>query len=227
MPTATGAHADSPVRVVLVSKVRLFREALARLVRRRSAVCIVAATDLDGDIFPLLSEVAPDVVLLDIGSDGALALGTKVIVHQPHLAVLGFAVEESEAQIIACAEAGLSGYVPCSATIDELIAAIRHAANGNTVCSEQMAGGLFRYLGRAAMTRSGSSLGGLTRRQQQIARLLDEGLSNKEIARRLSLETATVKNHVHNILERLHVSRRTQVAARVWGASPAELRRRL
>src|SRR4051794_13703906 len=103
------AAVGRPVQVVLVSKVRLFREALARLLRRHPNVSVAATTDVAPELLSLLVETAADVVLLDLGSPGALTLATAVADRIPRLPVLGFAVEEREPEIIACAEAGLSG----------------------------------------------------------------------------------------------------------------------
>ena len=82
-----------------------------------------------------------------------------------------------------------------------------------------MAGGLFRHVGQVALGRP-AQVALLTCRQQQIAQLIDEGLSNKEIARRLSLGVSTVKNHVHNILDRLEVTRRAEAVARLRVSRP-------
>jgi two-component system nitrate/nitrite response regulator NarL len=113
---------------------------------------------------------------------------------------------------VACAEASLCGYVSADASVNDLARAARRVARGETICSAGMAESLFRHLGDAA--RGVAAVGAaLTWRQRQILQLIKEGLSNKEIAQRLSLGPSTVKNHVHGLLGRLQVGRRGEAAA--------------
>jgi DNA-binding NarL/FixJ family response regulator len=163
-----------------------------------------------------IETAVPDVVLLDTSPRDALAVAARLIRERPQTRILGFGVSDVPEDVVACAEAGLSGYVPCTASIKDLISAARRVAFGSTVCSDAIADGLFQHLRRAAFGSLPSSLERvLTQRQQQIVGLIGEGLSNKEIARRLSLGTSTVKNHVHDILDRLQVTSRSEAAARI------------
>ena len=121
----------------------------------------------------------------------------------------------------ACAAAGLSGYVPSSASAADLAIAAQQVGLGETVCSATMARGLFRHLREISLGRFATpSDAELTARQRQIVRLIGEGLSNKEIARRLNLGASTVKNHVHEILGRLQVTSRAAAAAHVRRNAP-------
>jgi two-component system nitrate/nitrite response regulator NarL len=207
---------DKTIRIFVASRVRLYREGLARLLSLHPLISVVGAADPGEDILPVLVKMAPDVLLLDVSGGGGLSRGARVAVQLPRVRVLGLAVEDVESQVIACAEAGLSGYVPCNASVEDLITAVQCVALGETACSDAMAGGLFRHVGQVALGRPAQA-DLLTRRQKQIAQLIDEGLSNKEIARRLSLGVSTVKNHVHNLLDRLEVTRRAEAVARLRG----------
>ena len=114
------------------------------------------------------------------------------------------------------AEAGIAGWVTREASVDDLRATVASAAAGEAVFSPRLAASLLRRVAALASERRvGAQATPLTRRQREILALIDEGLSNKEIARRLSIEVATVKNHVHNILEKLEVTRRAEAAALV------------
>jgi two-component system, NarL family, nitrate/nitrite response regulator NarL len=118
--------------------------------------------------------------------------------------------------VIACAEAGLCGYVPSHASVADLATATRRVAHGDIVCSASMADKLFHRLRSAALSGPAfSTEATLTGRQRQILALIKEGLSNKQIAQRLSLGPSTVKNHVHGLLSRLQVGRRSEAIARV------------
>ncbi len=131
---------------------------------------------------------------------------------EPNVKIVAIAVREIEHDIIACAEAGVTGYVPREASIADLIAAVMGAVQGELKCSPRIARSLFRrvsVLARAGAVTSGD-LRSLTPREVQIARLIHQGMSNKEIALKLCIEVATVKNHVHNILEKLQVKNRRE-----------------
>ena len=210
-----------PVLVLLVCRVRLYCNAIADLLADELGIDLVGIVNSDGDMVAQVTTAAPDVVLLDTGTPGALAMSARLKRERPLTRVLGFGVDDVPKEVVACAEAGLSGYVPCTASIADLVSAVRRIARGDTVCSVIMADGLFRHLRGAALGFLPSSLERtLTQRQQQILRLIDEGLSNKQIAQRLCLGTSTVKNHVHDILDRLQVGSRGEAAARIHRIPP-------
>lgn len=208
--------ATEPVSVLLVSRVRLYRDAIVALLGRHPGIRAAGAPTLTADASAGQDAAAPDVVLLDMGDPAAAGLAGAVLERRPCARILGFGVDDVASQVVACAEAGLCGYVPAHATIAELANAIRRAASGDTVCSAEIAGSLFRHLGETA--RQDPSAGvdaALTPRQRQILRLIREGLSNKQIAQKLALGPSTVKNHVHALLGRLQVGHRGEAAARL------------
>ena len=202
--------------VLIVSRVRLYCDALVPLLNRQQGIHAIGTLKASGEAIEEVEALSPDAVLLDMGSPGSLPLAASLVRARPGTRVLGFGVDDVPIQVVACAEAGLCGYVPAHASIAELARAARRAAAGETICSAEMADSLFRHLGAAA--RGGTEPSAdivLTQRQQQILRLIREGMSNKEIAQRLSLGTSTVKNHVHSLLGRLQVGRRAEAAARI------------
>jgi two-component system, NarL family, nitrate/nitrite response regulator NarL len=205
-----------PVLVFVICRVRLYHDALVKLLNRQADMTAVGSMDIGDSLIPSLEAAAPDTVLLDIGSPGALALATRLIRARPVTRILGFGVDDVPLQVIACAEAGLCGYVPSQASVSELARAARRAALGDTVCSAGMADKLFHHLRSIALREfTCSTETTLTGRQRQILGLIQEGLSNKQIAQRLSLGLSTVKNHVHGLLTRLQVGRRSEAAARI------------
>jgi DNA-binding NarL/FixJ family response regulator len=199
--------------VLVVSEVRLFREGLARALRVQAETQLVeAATAREAS--SLLSTWRPDVVL----ADAATVRNTDLVARAVGIGarVVAFAVaEEDEAEVLACAEAGVAGFVGRDATLDELTTAVRAAFEGDVRCSPRVAALMIRRV--AALAGAGVAKPGLnlTRREREITDLIDIGLSNKEIGLRLGIETATVKNHVHNLLEKLRVHRRGEAAALV------------
>jgi len=109
--------------------------------------------------------------------------------------------------------------VPRAASVEDLVAALESVGRGELLCSAQTAAALLRRVAALAAGRSAPAqpLSNLTRREREIGGLLEAGLSNKDIAVQLGIEVATVKNHVHNVLEKLQVHRRGQAAARLQG----------
>jgi len=199
-------------RVLLVAEVRLFREGLARALVAQGEFQQIE-TAAANEALALLSMWLPNLVLADSATvrktdlvPRAAAVGTPVVV---------FAVaEEDEAEVLACAEAGVAGFVARDATLEELTATLQTALRGDVRCSPRVAALVIRRVAVLASSRAPEGLP-LTRREMEIADLLDLGLSNKEIGSRLGIETATVKNHVHNVLEKLRVHRRGEAAALV------------
>jgi two-component system nitrate/nitrite response regulator NarL len=213
-PNSLGA--PKPVLVFVVCRVRLYRDTLFKLLDRQAGLKAVGAADVADDLIPGLGETAPDAVLLDLSSPAALPFAARLVRARPGTRILGFGIDETSPQVIACAEAGLCGYVPSHASVAELARAARRVASGDTVCSAGMADKLFQHLRSVALGQSASGPEAtLTGRQRQILGLINEGLSNKQIARRLSLGPSTVKNHVHGLLTRLQVGRRAEAINRL------------
>jgi len=175
----------------------------------------VGSNQIGDALLPAVEAAAPDVVLLDLGSPEALSCALRLVRARPGTRILGFGVDEAPLHVVACAEAGLCGYVPSNASVSDLAKAARRIARGDIVCSAGMADKLFLHLRSAALNRPAfSGEAALTGRQQQVLALIREGLSNKQIAKQLSLGPSTVKNHVHGLLGRLHVGRRAEAIAR-------------
>jgi DNA-binding NarL/FixJ family response regulator len=207
---------SKPVLVFVVCRVRLYHDALIKLLNRQAGMTAVGCMGVGDSLLASLEAAAPDAVLLDIGSPESLTLAAALMRARPRTRILGFGVDDVPLKIVACAEAGLCGYVPSEASVSELAQAARRVARGDTVCPAGMADKLFRHLRSVALREQTCSTGVmLTGRQQQILELINEGLSNKQIAQRLSLGPSTVKNHVHGLFSRLQVGRRSEVAPRM------------
>jgi DNA-binding NarL/FixJ family response regulator len=205
-----------PVRVLIVGDVRLYRDGLAQALANYAALRVVATATSGVEAERSLRDAPADVVLLDITMRGGAATTRALLRAAPSVKVIALAVDERDDDILACAEAGIAGYVPPDASIDDLVRAITSAARGELHCSPRVAATLFRRLAALALGRAAPpSVAPLTARELETVRLVARGLSNKEIAARLGIEIATVKNHVHNILEKLQLRRRGEVSARL------------
>jgi two-component system, NarL family, nitrate/nitrite response regulator NarL len=202
------------LRVLIVDDTRLYRDGLSDLLQRDPAIAAVdAAADL-GAALRQLAQARPDVVLLNMATAGSVAVCRAMVDAAPSARVVALAVSGADSEVIACAEAGAAGYLLRDEPLANLMAVIRSVMQGEAVCSPRVAATLLRRLAALATERRPpSELGQLTHREREVLGLIDDGLSNKEIARRLCIEVRTVKNHVHNILEKLRVHRRGEAAA--------------
>lgn len=204
-------------RVLIVVGVRLYREGLVQLLGARDGLIVVGA-ESDGRGAALrLEQITPDVALVEMGLPDLDALTQTLAGRSRAIPLVAIGIADSDTEVIACAERGFAAYVTRDGCVDELVATIRAAGKGELTCSPRIAGTLMRRLGAlAAELHPASSMARLTRREQEIAALMRQDLSNKEIATRLRIEVATVKNHVHNVLDKLQVHRRSD-AARLLG----------
>jgi len=160
----------------------------------------------------------PDVVLVDIATRESLELIRDLRAAADGWRVLAFAVEEIAADIIECAEAGAAGFVTADASIDDLVTAIERIAQAELVCSPRIAAQLFGRISERGQRLSVEPKS-LTGREREVLDCLRQGKSNKEIAHKLNIAEPTVKNHVHNLLDKLHVTTRAQAAAREMSVS--------
>jgi two-component system nitrate/nitrite response regulator NarL len=203
------------IRVFIVAPVRVHREAVRRLLHGRGALEVVGTGRDDASGVALARELRPDLVLIDTSTAVCPAAIRAFRAALPDVKVVALGVPETDQDVIDFAEAGVSAYVTTEQSVEELVAAVEGAARGEALCSPRAAAALLARLAALAAEREpgGGGAGRLTAREQQILRLIDRGLSNKEIARELFIEVATVKNHVHHILGKLEVSTRSEAAA--------------
>jgi two-component system, NarL family, nitrate/nitrite response regulator NarL len=204
------------IRVGIGADIRLFREGLAEIFERGSLFRVVGTAKDAAEALELTRRRGPQVVLLDLAMPEALQIVRSITEAAPDTRVVGLAAPEGEAELVACAEARLSGYVEREGSLADLEAAVQAAARGEVYCSPRIASAFARRLAAVASGEDVAEPGlGLTSRELQVVELIREGLSNKEIAQRLCIELPTVKHHVHHILSKLGVTRRADVASKL------------
>ena len=211
----------SMIRALIAGRCRVHLEALAAAVSQSSAVEVLGTASHRLDILASARDDSPDIVLIDATMTDAANIVRDVRQHAKGVKVVVITMGETEAEITQLAEAGVAGYVLPDGSLDDLLIAMQSAARGELYCPPRVAFSLLRRVGALAATLSQelaaethSPFDALTRREREILGLVDQGMSNKEIARQLGIELATAKNHVHNILEKLHVHRR--INASTW-----------
>jgi len=201
------------IRALLISDVRLYREGLELALGRRETIAVVGTASSISEGLNAAAVHTPDVIILDAAIRDSVSAVRALSAAMPCTKIVAFAVDEQACDIAAYAEAGIAGYVPCEASIADVVATIESVTREEAFCSPRVAGALFRRIAAlAGHARPPEHLGLLSRREQEILTLVRSGLSNKEIAQKLSIEVATVKNHVHNLLTKLHVGSRAQAA---------------
>jgi DNA-binding NarL/FixJ family response regulator len=201
-----GQDVSAQPRVLVVSDVFLYREGLAASLARTGAKVVGAACAAQAEDAAEEAEV----VVLDASIDGALRLA-RALGARGRRKVIGFGIGDADEEVLACAEAGLSGFVPREAGAESLHAAISQAMKNEVHCSPTATAMLFARLAILAGP-TGPTHAPLTRREREVARLMAEGLSNKEIAGELRLGIPTIKNYAHAVLNKYGVRRRSAVA---------------
>lgn len=202
------------IQVLILGDIRLYREGLAQLLCEQPDVEVVGSTDDAERAWALMHDERADVVLIDLAMGGALELLRRIRDRDLATRLVALTVPEGSEEILRCAEAGVSSYVTRDGSFDDVIRAVRGVMHDELHCSPRDSAFLLRHvsaLARGESTRS-QPLAELTRREVEILRHLELDLSNKEIADSLCIAVATVKNHVHNILEKLGVRRRAEAA---------------
>ena len=201
------------VRVLVVAAARLYRDGIAHALTAQDRFEVTGTAPAAPEAFAVLASGTPDVALVDLGLPGSLELVREMRRARPECQIVALSVPEAEKDIIACAEAGVAGLVPLEASLADLEALLDSVARGESLCSPRTVAALLRRVATLADRQDGAVGVGLTPRQCQIMELVERGLSNKEIAAELQIELPTVKNRVHNILERMRVGRRADAAA--------------
>lgn len=203
---------DDPPAVVIVSDVLLYREGLAASLGRDGRLNVVATTRRE-DALAALSQQRLDAMLIDGAATDCRSLAHRVRTVAPEVKIVGFGISGGTARIIDCAESGLTAFVDSDGSVDELVAATLAALRGELACSPRVSALMCERLAQLSLGPAGTT--SLTRREHEVAVLIGQGLSNKEIANYLRIGASTVKNHVHSILEKLQVRRRSAIVGRV------------
>ena len=222
-------HTVTPrgISLVIVAGIRLYREGLATLLPSRPHVTLAGTAASADEALTVVAGRRPSLVIIDAGTPDALLIAEHIrhLSAPTRMVVFGIA-EENEAQILAFAAVGVTGFVTCDASLDDLAAAMDTVAHGEVASTPRIAAILLRRIALSDRIERGAVGGSsqmLTVRERQILTLIDLGLANKEIAQRLNIEVSTVKNHVHHLLQKLHVTSRSAAAARLRSpASAAE-----
>jgi DNA-binding NarL/FixJ family response regulator len=206
------------ISVLIIEDNRLLREGIAAMLKDQAGLEVVGTAPNSVIALELMRESKPQIVLLDSGlADlNSLASLRSVADGAPPARVIIMDLLPVQQEVVGFIQAGVSGFIAKDATLVELVSTLRSAAAGRSVLPSMYAETIFSHIaGQVGSRAPDKGLDGtrMTRREREVLELIGQGLSNKEIAYRLHLSTQTVKSHVHNILEKLALHTRLQLAA--------------
>lgn len=205
------------IRILLIEDNRILREGIMTMVNKHADVMISATSDGRDDTVKKIIASKPQVVLMDLGlaSKDSLEIVRTIKAKFPLIRIIGMGLVASQADIMEFVQTGADGFILKDASMEEVIKTIRSVAKGETVLPPPMTGSLFLQVVEHALVKGKRNLNGsirMTQREKEIIALIVEGMSNKQISQTLNIATFTVKSHVHNILEKLALHSRLQIA---------------
>lgn len=215
------------MNIVVLTPVRLLGDGLAACCNQHPGITVTAVVKDLAALRRTLSGAAVDLVLIDV-TQGIDLYDVRSLAAERHdIALVALGLTEQRHEVIRCGRAGFTGYIGRDATVEMLCQALSEIVQGRLACPAEISCGLLHALfrsepppARADPDRS------LTRRESEVLQLIGRGLSNKEIARELSISLSTVKHHVHNVLDKLQLQRRAQAMRRVrdapWLVAPPD-----
>jgi two-component system, NarL family, response regulator DevR len=216
MGTVVSGFSGPNAAVFLLAENRLLREALLRILSKKDDIHVVGAGSYSPEMFEQIVSTGANVVVLDSVSPVLAEHGVVRELHRrnPAIRVVMVGMEAEETVFLRVVQAGAVGYVLKDASAGEVARTIRAVATGEAVCPGALSVVLFQWVARHRQTTPSLHLKtslGLSRREQELVGLIQQGLTNKEIASRLNLSEQTVKNHVHRMLRKLGAQDRLSI----------------
>jgi DNA-binding NarL/FixJ family response regulator len=204
-------------RILLIEDNRMLRDGIQAIIDMQADLKIVSASGGNHNALLQARTLKPQVVLLDLGlrNENGLHIVETLTKELPHTAVIGMGLIPSQLDIIEFVQAGAAGFILKDASIDDVLGTIRAVAKGVKILPPLLTGSLFTHVVDLALRKGKGKLPEavrMTRREREVIVLIAEGMSNKEIAQRLNLSPYTVKSHIHNILEKMALHSRLEIA---------------
>ena len=213
------------IRVLIIDDNRLVREGLRVLLDEQQDLKVVATAEDRATGLRQVAESTPHIVLVDAALDNGDSFEFVGLLRKtaPEVKVIVMDLLPAPEDVIEFVKAGANGFIMKDATVQDLVSTIRSVALGADVVPPALTGTLLSHIAQQAAVRQvpgAADVVRMTKREKEIMNLIAEGLSNKEIAQQLNIATYTVKSHVHNILEKLALHSRLQIAAYTHRAGP-------
>jgi DNA-binding NarL/FixJ family response regulator len=205
------------IKILLIEDNRILRDGIKAVIDAQTDLKIVGTSGGNHDTLLQARSLKPQVILIDLGlrNENGLRVVTTLTKELPQTKVIGMGLIPSQLDIVEFVQAGAVGFVLKDATIEEVLRTIRSVAQGMKILPPLLTGSLFTHVVEHALRKGKGTLPNavrMTKREREIVVLIAEGMSNKEIAQRLNLSIFTVKSHIHNILEKMALHSRLEIA---------------
>jgi DNA-binding NarL/FixJ family response regulator len=204
-------------RILVIEDNRVLLEGITNMLNEQADMHVVSTIGIGNNVLLKAKQTKPDVILMDMGlkSFKETSVIESVRGQMPEVKVIGMGFVPTQSDIVEFVEAGASGFILKSATAKEFIGTVRSVAQGEKILPPSLTGSLFSLVIELALKKGKGKMPStvrMTKREREIIVLIADGLSNKEIAQQLNVATHTVKSHVHNIMEKLALHTRLQIA---------------
>ncbi len=206
------------IKIILIEDNRLLREGIAALIKKQTHMSVVTTIGNGENILLLIGKLKPNIMLLDLGlrSQNSLQIVKLVKSNFPLTKIIVMDLIPLQEDVFKFVQAGASGFMLKDISVEEFLKTIRSVFDGAQVLPPHLTGSLFSQIINHAINGLTNTVINdsvqMTKRERQVIELIANGDTNKEIAQKLHLSTYTVKSHVHNILEKLALNTRVQIA---------------
>jgi len=205
------------IRLLLIEDNRLLRDGIKTILKPHKDIEIIASSGDGKNTSRKIQELKPNVILLDLGLRSQNSLHVVEIVKKefPDAKIIIMDLAPVQADILQYVKAGANGFILKDASLNDLLITIRAVAEGSTILPPLLVDSLFSQIVEHAVREGKPKLNEavkMTKREREIITLLGEGSSNKEIAQKMHISTYTVKSHIHNIMEKLALHTRLEIA---------------
>ena len=205
------------IKLLLIEDNRLLREGLADMLKNQPDMEVVETVGDGENILKVMQRFKPEIILLDLGLRSRSSLHSVKLVKKnfPSSRVIMMDLIPSQNDVLEFVQAGVSGFILKDATVNDFLKTVRSVARGSQILPPNLTNSLFSQIVDHAIGNGKSKLKEavrMTKREREVIGLLSDGLSNKEIAQKMHISTFTVKSHVHNIMEKLALHTRLEIA---------------
>jgi len=205
------------IRLLLIEDNRLLRDGILSILKAHQDIVIIAASGDGKNTLLKIKQLKPNVILLDLGLRSQNSLHVVEIVKKdfPDAKIIVMDLAPVQADILQYVKAGANGFILKDASLNEFLVTIRSVAEGSTILPPLLVDSLFSQIVDHAVKEGKFKLKEavrMTAREREVIGFLGEGLANKEIAQKIHVSTYTVKSHIHNIMEKLALHTRLEIA---------------
>jgi DNA-binding NarL/FixJ family response regulator len=205
------------IRLLLIEDNRLLRDGIVAMLKTQADINVIAASGKSENSVGKLQKLKPDIIILDLGLHGPNSLAIVEIVTKdfPNAKIIVMDLAPVQGDIAQYVKAGASGFILKDATLDDFLLTIRNVADGTNILPPNFTDSLFAQIVEHALKQGKTKLRDavrMTKREREVIELIANGLGNREIGQKLKVSTYTIKSHVHNIMEKLALHSRLEVA---------------